>query len=147
MSKDTEKTVWRGKAEKDKSHREEEFGFSSTATLSRRSFIGELPLKQRCCLEFIGSGAKRRLIELAEGELTIGRSPECTIQLPRTMVSRRHAQVSFRNEEYHLEDLGSTNGTYVNGIKVVKCVLRNNDQIDIGGVTIVFTEEKSLQKL
>jgi pSer/pThr/pTyr-binding forkhead associated (FHA) protein len=63
------------------------------------------------------------------------------------MISRRHAQITFRNEEYHLEDLGSTNGTYVNGIKIVKCILRNNDQIDIGGVKMLFTEEKSLQKI
>ena len=147
MPKETEKTVWRDKADKEKSHSEEEFGFSSTAALPRKAFIGELPLKQRVCLQIIGSGAKSKLIELGEEELTIGRSPECGIQLRRTMVSRQHARISFRNEEYHLEDLGSTNGTYVNGIKIVKCVLRNNDQIDIGGAKILFTEEKSLQKL
>jgi len=147
MTKDIEKTVWRDKADKEESHSDEEFGFSSTAALPRKAFIGELPLKQRVCLEIIGSGGKSKLIELGQGELTIGRSPGCAIQLRRTMVSREHARITFRNEEYHLEDLGSTNGTYVNGIKIVKCVLRNNDQIDIGGAKILFTEEKILQKL
>jgi hypothetical protein len=147
MTKDTEKTVWRDKADKGESHSDEEFGFSSTAALPRKAFLGELPIKQRACLEIIGSGGKSKVIELGQRELTIGRSPECAIQLRRTMVSRRHAQITFRNEEYHLEDLGSTNGTYVNGIKAVKCVLRNNDQIDIGGVKMLFTEEKALQRI
>lgn len=56
-------------------------------------------------------------------------------------------RLTFRNEGYPLEDLGSTNGTSVNGIKVERCVLRTNDQIDIGGVKVLFSEEKTLQKL
>ena len=146
MTKDTEKTVHTGKLGKE-SRRGKESGHATTTELSRKAFLGELPIKQRACLEIIGSGGKSKVIELGQRELTIGRSPECPIQLRRTMVSRRHAQVTFRNEEYHLEDLGSTNGTYVNGIKAVKCILRNNDQIDIGGVKMLFTEEKALQKI
>lgn len=147
MTKETEKTIIREKADKEESLNDKEFGYGTTAELSRKTFLGELPIKQRACLEIIGSGGKSKVIELGQRELTIGRSPECPIQLRRTMVSRRHAQVTFRNEEYHLEDLGSTNGTYVNGIKIVKCILRNNDQIDIGGVKMLFTEEKALQKI
>jgi len=147
MTKETEKTIWRDKADKEESLNDKEFGYGTTAELSRKAFLGELPIKQRACLEIIGSGGKSKVIELGQRELAIGRSPECPIQLRRTMVSRRHAQVTFRNEEYHLEDLGSTNGTYVNGIKIVKCILRNNDQIDIGGVKMLFTEEKALQKI
>jgi len=147
MTKETEKTIIRDKADKEESLNDKEFGYGTTAELSRKAFLGELPIKQRACLEIIGSGGKSKVIELGQRELTIGRSPECPIQLRRTMVSRRHAQVTFRNEEYHLEDLGSTNGTYVNGIKIVRCILRNNDQIDIGGVKMLFTEEKALQKI
>ena len=147
MTKETEKTIWRDKADKEESLNDKEFGYGTTAELSRKAFLGELPIKQRACLEIIGSGGKSKVIELGHRELTIGRSPECPIQLRRTMVSRRHAQITFRNEEYHLEDLGSTNGTYVNGIKAVKCILRNNDQIDIGGVKMLFTEEKALQRI
>lgn len=147
MTKETEKTIWRDKADKEESLNDKEFGYGTTAELSRKAFLGELPIKQRACLEIIGSGGKSKVIELGHRELTIGRSPKCPIQLRRTMVSRRHAQITFRNEEYHLEDLGSTNGTYVNGIKIVKCILRNNDQIDIGGVKMLFTEEKALQKI
>ncbi len=52
----------------------------------------------------------------------------------------------LHNEEYLIEDLGSKNGVFVNGIRVVKCILRNSDQIDIGGVKLVFREEKRLHK-
>ena len=44
-----------------------------------------------------------------------------------------------------MEDMNSTNGVYVNGVRVVKCVLRDNDQIEMGGVKIIFKEEKTLK--
>jgi pSer/pThr/pTyr-binding forkhead associated (FHA) protein len=56
-----------------------------------------------------------------------------------------HARIIYRNEEYQIEDLGSTNGVYVNGIKVEKCILREQDVIEIGGVKILFVEEKIRQ--
>ena len=97
-------------------------------------------------MEIIGFGEKNRVIELGEGEIIIGRVSECGIQLSVDNVSREHARLIFHNEEYHIEDLGSTNGTFVNGKEIVKCALRSNDQINIGGVKILFTEEKKLQK-
>ena len=119
---------------------------STTTELSRETFVEEIKVKQRACLEIIGLGEENKVIELGEEEAIIGRTPECGICLSIENVSRRHARVIFRNEEYFVEDLGSTNGTYVNGIKIVKCVLRNSDQINIGGVKILFTEDKTLQK-
>jgi pSer/pThr/pTyr-binding forkhead associated (FHA) protein len=119
---------------------------STTTKLSRETFAEGIAVKQRACLEIIGFGKENKVIELGEEEVIIGRIPECGICLSIENVSRRHARVIFRNEEYFVEDLGSTNGTYVNGIKIVKCVLRNSDQLNIGGVKILFTEDKTLQK-
>jgi pSer/pThr/pTyr-binding forkhead associated (FHA) protein len=119
---------------------------STTTELSREAFVEEITVKQRACLEIIGFSEENKVIELGEEEVIIGRTPECGICLSIENVSRRHARVIFRNEEYFVEDLGSTNGTYVNGIKIVKCVLRNSDQINIGGVKILFTEDKTLQQ-
>jgi hypothetical protein len=48
-------------------------------------------------------------------ELTLGRSPECSLQLPAAGASRRHASVAWRDGAVVLRDLGSTNGTYLNG--------------------------------
>jgi len=119
---------------------------STTTKLSRETFGEEITVKQRACLEIIGFDEENKVIELGEEEVIIGRIPECGICLAVDNVSRQHARVIFRNEEYFVEDLDSTNGTYVNGIKAVRCVLRNSDQINIGGVKILFTEEKTLQK-
>lgn len=125
--------------------REDDIGHSSTVELHRGSFVGEIPSTHRAYMEIISLGDNNEVIELAEEPIHIGRSPKCEVQLQVDNVSRRHVRVSFRNEEYHIEDLGSTNGTYVNGIRVEKCVLRNHDQVEIGGVKILFKEEKTLQ--
>jgi pSer/pThr/pTyr-binding forkhead associated (FHA) protein len=97
-------------------------------------------------LEITGSEEKDGIFDLGEKAVVIGRNPECDIQFGVQNVSRKHARVLLQNEEYLIEDLESTNGVFVNGIKVVKCVLRNNDQIEIGGVKLVFNEEKRLDK-
>ncbi|MFC1820351.1 FHA domain-containing protein [Thermodesulfobacteriota bacterium] len=90
-------------------------------------------------------GKKGKKIILGEEEVIIGRIPDCDIQLLVENVSREHARIIYRNEEYQIEDLGSTNGIYLNGIKVQKCILRDNDLIEIGGVKIQFGEEKIIQ--
>jgi pSer/pThr/pTyr-binding forkhead associated (FHA) protein len=126
--------------------RQKESEYSRTMKISRDSFMREIPTKQHGLLYFIDSEEDKKLIELEEGEAIIGRSPQCDIQIEVENVSRQHARIIFRNEEYQIEDLGSTNGVYVNGIKVEKCVLRDHDQIDVGGVRILFSEEKIRQK-
>jgi len=120
--------------------------FDTTEEIPKGQFADIVPLSQRAYLEITGSKERDGIFELGEREAVIGRSEECDIQLGAQNVSRRHAAVLFRQEEYLIEDLGSTNGVLVNGIKVVKCVLRNNDQIDIGGVKLVFNEDKRLHK-
>ena len=121
-------------------------GFDTTEVIPKGKFAAITPLSQRAYLEITGSEEKDGIFELGERAVTIGRSAECDIQLGVPNVSRKHAVVVSHNEEYLIEDLESTNGVFVNGIKVVKCVLRNNDQIEIGGVKLVFNEEKRLHK-
>ena len=121
-------------------------GFDTTEEIPRGKFTDIMPLSQRAYLEITGSEERDGIFELGERAVVIGRSTECDIQLGIQNVSRKHAHVSLHNEEYLIEDLGSTNGVFVNGIKIVKCVLRNNDQIEIGGVKLVFNEEKRLHK-
>ena len=125
---------------------EEGNGFDTTEEIPRGKFADIVPFSQRAYLEITGSEEKDGVFELEERAVVIGRSTESDIQLGVQNVSRRHARVFFHNEEYLIQDLGSTNGVFVNGIKVVKCVLRNNDQIEIGGVKLVFNEEKRLHK-
>jgi len=139
MTKNDDKTIYSNKTYgRFPSDEEPELG--NTAQLSRTKLFGEIPIKQQAFLEIIGRSEDNEVIELGEGEIIIGRSPACKLRLPSKNVSRKHARIFFRNDEYYIEDLGSTNGTYVNGIRVVKCALKKNDLIYIGGVRILFNE-------
>jgi hypothetical protein len=68
------------------------------------------------------------------GELTIGRAAGCGVSLPEdTFVSNVHARVSERNGEVLVEDLGSTNGTLVDGSTITSLrTLRKGDRIQVG---------------
>ncbi len=69
---------------------------------------------------------------LDRDEVVIGRSPDCDIILPDRQVSRRHARVFRRGDVYYIEDLGSKNGTWVNGQPVHAPVpLEDGDEIQI----------------
>ncbi len=67
-------------------------------------------------------------------ELTVGRAPGCGIALDGdTFVSQMHARVFRRDSEYYVEDLGSTNGTFLNDHKVAAPVaLRPGDRLQVG---------------
>jgi pSer/pThr/pTyr-binding forkhead associated (FHA) protein len=88
--------------------------------------------------------------ELGDGSLLIGRLPECDVLLEDTLVSRMHARISVQHESVVVEDLHSTNGVYVNGVRVGhSAVLREGDRILIGTTEISLFESRdsSLQRL
>lgn len=77
-------------------------------------------------------------IELAGEEVMVGRASECAISLPHPSVSRRHCRVWLEEGRYHIEDLGSTNRTFLNGEVVTRAELRDGDQIGVGQNAIKF---------
>jgi hypothetical protein len=67
--------------------------------------------------------------------VTIGRAPDCDCHLTEPSVSRRHAQLRRVDETWLLRDLGSSNGTRLNGIRVIEEIeVRPGDQLSLGGV-------------
>jgi pSer/pThr/pTyr-binding forkhead associated (FHA) protein len=89
-----------------------------------------------------GTGARLKVIEppdhkgqtyeLAD-ELTVGRAGGCQITLDDTYVSQLHARVYRRDGQLYVEDLGSTNGTYLNRKKVsAPIAIRKGDRLQIG---------------
>ncbi len=67
--------------------------------------------------------------------ITIGRAPECDCHLMEPSVSRRHAQLRRVDETWLLRDLGSSNGTRLNGMRVTEEIeVRPGDQLSLGGV-------------
>jgi pSer/pThr/pTyr-binding forkhead associated (FHA) protein len=65
-------------------------------------------------------------------QLIIGRSSELDMVLVEDMVSRKHAKISMSGGKITIEDLGSTNGTFVNGEKVKTARIKEGDRILIG---------------
>ena len=82
--------------------------------------------------------------ELAEEVITIGRSPDNMIQLEDASVSSRHAELRATDKTYQLRDLGSTNGTMVNGSSATEIRLRHGDRIRFGGIQARFETEGAM---
>lgn len=142
MGKDTEKTILTNSKTLNIFDREKT-NLGITQEIRRKTFVGRIPTIQHAFLEIMDE--EKRRFKLGEDDVLIGRTPDCDIQIIADNVSRRHARISFGNEEYRIEDLGSTNGIYVNGVKVERCVLRKHDVLEIGGIKILFLEEKIRQ--
>lgn len=68
----------------------------------------------------------------ADDELLVGRHRDCDVVLTDPTVSRRHARLRFRDGNWVLRDLDSTNGTTVNGRPVVRCRLLPGDRLTLG---------------
>jgi ABC-type multidrug transport system ATPase subunit len=93
-----------------------------------------------------GGGAPKRSTvlldtgQLAAGRLlTVGRDPQCDIALPSPLVSRRHAQIERTSQGDVLTDLGSMNGTFVNGQRITRHILRQGDVVQIGPFRLPYT--------
>ena len=81
--------------------------------------------------------------DLTKAETVIGRLPECDIQLNSNMVSRKHAHVVLTDEGAEIEDLGSGNGTFLNGQKIAgRTPLANGDRVKFGPILFRFEGEE-----
>jgi diguanylate cyclase (GGDEF)-like protein len=85
------------------------------------------------CLVFIeGSGALLGKRVMLTSEVVIGRDPTCAVQLDAEDVSRRHARIAPEGDGHVVGDLGSLNGTWVNGLEVEIRRLTSGDRIRVG---------------
>ena len=79
-----------------------------------------------------------RRVALGPEPTVIGRLPECAVTLSDPGASRHHAEVAWTGTGFRVADLGSTNGTRVNGTEVREHLLADGDVIGIGGTEIRF---------
>lgn len=89
-------------------------------------------------LVVLEGGRRTRTFRLEADVVTVGRLPECDVVLPDPGASRRHAEIRRDGERFEIVDLGSTNGTMVNGRYVRVAELRDGDRVTIGGTTLEF---------
>lgn len=121
--------------------RMEGLGVSSEDWKTRITKVHNLAVPQQAaCLVWVyPSGPEMgKRVELDRDEITLGRGTDVDVTIDRDSVSRRHARIVRVGDKFSLEDLGSTNGTYVNDNPVQKEVLRDGDLVKIGSAIYKF---------
>ena len=99
---------------------------SGVATASLRTMSGQKALELK----------KRYPIY---GDAIIGRNKTCDVVIREKYISGQHVRIWFDRGEWYLEDLGSRNGTKVNGQRIARRVILDpEDEISVGGVRFVF---------
>jgi len=86
-------------------------------------------------------GSAPRTVRVGGGALTVGRLPECEVVIHDPGASRRHAQIRRQDGGWVLTDLGSTNGTQLNGQVVQQRELADGDRITIGTTVLEFRRD------
>ena len=79
-----------------------------------------------------------REVKITGSRLTIGRLPENDIVLIDETISRHHAELILKHGDYILKDLGTRNGTWVNGERIKEIRLKDGDELKIGTITLSF---------
>jgi DNA-binding winged helix-turn-helix (wHTH) protein len=110
------------------------FGYAFSATVHEDVGAVERVTLARCALLRAG-----RELPLGEGENVLGREPDAAIRLVSDKASRRHARIVVFGTRAVIEDLGSKNGTRVNGKRIGgELVLEPGDRIEIGREVLMF---------
>lgn len=88
-----------------------------------------------------------REVELGVGRITIGRHPHNDVVLAHPAASAHHAAVIWGSTGAALEDLGSSNGSFVNGKRVTQAVLADGDRVAIAGFQIEYSADSLAKSL
>jgi pSer/pThr/pTyr-binding forkhead associated (FHA) protein len=95
-------------------------------------------------LEIKRGSKKTRAIRLRREETLVGRQEGCDMRIPSAAVSRKHCRLSFRDGYLRVEDLGSSNGTFLNGDRIEGIhPVKPGDLLEIGPITFLVKYELS----
>jgi two-component system, cell cycle response regulator len=98
------------------------------------------------CLIVITGNELGKLFQIARDEMFIGRHRDCDVCVSDDAVSRRHARIVRMGDRVLVEDLDSTNGTFVNGVRIKKETLQDGDKILVGTTAILkFSYQDALE--
>ncbi len=110
----------------------------TTATNLTDKFVEVGPQRDRPCLTVLTGTSTGHIHKLAQGTHVIGRKENAEVRITDDGVSRQHAKVRCDGDRVLVEDMGSRNGTYVNG-RMIKdaTLLHDGDKIQVGRTTVI----------
>ena len=97
-------------------------------------------------LRALSGGLTGKKYSLSNRDFLVGRGKGADIIINENLVSRRHAIIKKKVNEYMICDLHSTNGVFINNLKMEKAILNNGDLIQIGSCVFQFTWNRSLEE-
>ncbi|MBW2273391.1 MAG: FHA domain-containing protein [Deltaproteobacteria bacterium] len=115
-----------------------------TRKINRSELKGQIFLKRfRVTLVVVQGPESGTEHVLDRDQVTLGRGPDADICFDDSAMSKQHAALEITPEGYRVRDMGSTNGTSVNGSQVVAADLKHGDRIGLGDHTLQYLAERS----
>lgn len=111
----------------------------TTTKVQVESFFSAHAVEPPSLRMIIGPGAPAPFILQGE-RLVVGRSPDADLQVQSTDLSRMHMELRKTGSEYSCVDLDSSNGVFLNGVRIHSAVLRHGDRVQLGDVIFVYNE-------
>lgn len=111
--------------------------------------IGQLEgiTEKEPAVDFLGGPSMGQQIILEEGDAIFGRSKDANVIVEDETISRCHFKIKVKDKIATIEDMNSTNGTFVNGMRVKQQILKTNDKIQISSATVLrFSYVDTLDK-
>lgn len=108
--------------------------------------------KKPACFLVVGGDLNGTIFDLLEGETFVGRSPDSTIALEFQGISRKHFKLTVRGESSFIEDLNSSNGTFLNNTKISvelgqTTSLQKGDMVKLGSVALKYLPKGDTERL
>ena len=100
-----------------------------------------MPKDLKVLLLLVGNIGESKSYRLVKNPTIIGRGAEVDLRIPDECISRKHTRIEFADGKFHVADMNSTNGTYVNEAKVVEASIKSGDLLTLGDVKLKFIIE------
>jgi hypothetical protein len=101
----------------------------------------ELPALKKAQYSFIAIDNPRQRIHLTKESTLVGRNPACDIALDHGSISRQHCLMQISDRGLHIKDLGTTNGTKINGVNITESYINPGDQLTMGHLVFILEKD------
>lgn len=116
-------------------------GAPSTALKAAGTLQPELPALKKPQYSFVAVDNPRQRITLTKESTLVGRNPACDITLDHGSISRQHCLMQITDRGLHIKDLGTTNGSKINGSSITEGYVNAGDQLTMGHLVFVLEKD------